>query len=56
MTVETLMLNYGAANVTSTQKDQPLLLLKRRPHFKIYKCLGMNKNLAVGLDETQNKE
>jgi hypothetical protein len=56
MSVDTLMLNYGATNVASTQKDQPLLSLKRRPNFKLHECLGMNKNLAMGFDKTQNKE
>jgi hypothetical protein len=28
--------HYGATNMASTQKDQPLLLSKRKPHLK--KC------------------
>jgi hypothetical protein len=31
-----LVLNYGATNVTPTQKDQPLISLKRRPHFQTH--------------------
>jgi hypothetical protein len=31
------VLNYGATNVTFTQKDRPFLSSKRRPHFQTYK-------------------
>jgi hypothetical protein len=30
-------LNYSAANVAPTQKDQPLFSSKRRPHFETHK-------------------
>jgi hypothetical protein len=31
------VLNHSATNVAPTQKDQPLLLSKRRPHFQTHK-------------------
>jgi hypothetical protein len=37
VSVGTLVLNYSATNVAPTQKDQPLLSSKRRPHFQTHK-------------------
>jgi hypothetical protein len=39
VSVETFVLNYGTTNVASTQKDQLLLLLKRRPISKYVSVL-----------------
>jgi hypothetical protein len=35
--VGTPVRNYGAINMAPTQKDQPLLSSKRKPHFKTHK-------------------
>jgi hypothetical protein len=40
------VLNYGATNVAPTQKDQPLLLSKRRPHFHTYKWSWNDKKFV----------
>jgi hypothetical protein len=45
VSADKLVLTYSATNVAPTQKDQPLLLSKRRPHFKTHKWSWKEKNV-----------
>jgi hypothetical protein len=52
----TLVLNYGEKNMVPSQKGQPLLSSKRRPHFQTYK-LSLNEYILVmGSNEARNQK
>jgi hypothetical protein len=48
MSVGMLVLNYDAINVVHTQRDKPLLSLKRRLLSKHINSLGTSKKLGHG--------
>jgi hypothetical protein len=50
MSVGTPVLNYGARGVAPTQKDNPLLLSKGKPHLQPQKRSGNEKKLIMGSD------